>query len=105
MQDTVVDIRTPSGAVAANVERRLRLEPGRFELTVLAFADRGIEMPGVKVKVPYEVMADQHTMLQTIAERYSLPDASKALRCLLDYAATDGDWEEIFARVRCRRCG
>ncbi|MCY4470131.1 MAG: hypothetical protein OXC08_15560 [Thiotrichales bacterium] len=62
-------------------------------------------MAGVKVKVPYEVMADQHAMLQTIAERYSLPDASKALRCLLDYAAMDGDWEEIFARVRCRRCG
>ena len=67
--------------------------------------DGEIEMAGAKVKVPYEVMADQHAMLQTVAERYSLPDASKALRCLLDYAATDGDWEEIFARVRCRRCG
>ena len=44
-------------------------------------------------------------MLQTVAERYSLPDTSKALRCLLDYAATDGDWEEIFEKVRCRRCG
>ena len=62
-------------------------------------------MAGMKVTVPYEVMADQRTMLQTIADRYSLPDASKALRCLLDYAATDGDWEQIFAKVRCRRCG
>ena len=62
-------------------------------------------MAGVKVRVPYEVIADQHEMLLTIADRYSLSDASKALRCLLDYAATDGDWEEIFRKVRCRRCG
>ena len=29
----------------------------------------------------------------------------KVLRCLLDYAATDGNWDEIFGKVRCRRCG
>lgn len=61
-------------------------------------------MAGAKVKLAYEVNADAHQMLETIAERYQLPDASKALRCLLDYAATDGDWDEIFAKVRCRRC-
>ncbi len=61
-------------------------------------------MAGGKVKLAYEVNADAHQMLETIAERYQLPDASKALRCLLDYAATDGDWDEIFAKVRCRRC-
>lgn len=83
----------------------VRLEAGCLEHTVLTFDDRGSEMAGMKVTVPYEVMADQRAMLQTIADRYSLPDASKALRCLLDYAATDGDWEQIFAKVRCRRCG
>ncbi len=62
-------------------------------------------MAGVKVKVPFEIQPDSHEMLQTIAGRYQLPDASKALRCLLDYAATDGDWDEIFGKVRCRRCG
>ncbi|MCH9675115.1 MAG: hypothetical protein K0U93_26970 [Gammaproteobacteria bacterium] len=62
-------------------------------------------MAGLKVSVPFEVHPDARDMLDTIAERYNLPDASKALRCLLDYAATDGDWEEIFAKVRCRRCG
>ncbi len=62
-------------------------------------------MSGVKVKVPFEIQPDSHEMLRTIAARYELPDASKALRCLLDYAATDGDWDEIFAKVRCRRCG
>ena len=62
-------------------------------------------MAGVKVKVPFEIQRDDYEMLRTIADRYQLPDASKALRCLLDYAATDGDWDEIFAKVRCRRCG
>lgn len=62
-------------------------------------------MAGVKVKVPLEIHPDAYEMLQTAAERYKLPDASKALRCLLDYAATDGDWDDIFGKIRCRRCG
>ena len=62
-------------------------------------------MAGVKVKVPFEIHPDAYEMLVLIANRYELPDASKALRCLLDYAATDGDWDEIFAKIRCRRCG
>ena len=62
-------------------------------------------MAGMKVRIPFEVHPDAHEMLMLIAERYELPDASKALRCLLDYAATDGDWDEIFEKVRCRRCG
>lgn len=62
-------------------------------------------MAGVKVKVPLEIHPDAYEMLVLIANRYELPDASKALRCLLDYAATDGDWDEIFAKIRCRRCG
>ncbi len=62
-------------------------------------------MVGIKVKIAFEIHPDAYEMLETVTERYKLPDASKALRCLLDYAATDGDWEEIFGRIRCRRCG
>ena len=62
-------------------------------------------MAGAKVKMTYEVQPDMHEMLRSIVERYNLPDESKALRCLLDYAATDGDWDAIFKTVRCRRCG
>ena len=58
-----------------------------------------------KQRVIFEIYADQYDMLCQIAGRYQLPDASKALRVLLDYAATDGDWDEIFAKPRCRRCG
>ncbi len=66
---------------------------------------RGKEtMAGAKVKLAHEVHPNARQMLETIVERYKLPDASKALRCLLDHAATDGDWDEILAKVRCRRC-
>lgn len=58
-----------------------------------------------KVSVSFEIEPDMLEMLSRIAERYELPDTSRALRCLLDYAATDGDWSEIFGIIRCRRCG
>ncbi len=62
-------------------------------------------MAGGKIEMAFEINADAGDMLARIVERYNQPDASKALRILLDYAATDGDWDEIFGRVRCRRCG
>ena len=62
-------------------------------------------MAGGKVKAEFLINPDSYEMLGRICERYDLPDPSKALRCLLDYAATDGDWDEIFKTIRCRRCG
>jgi hypothetical protein len=58
-----------------------------------------------KLRVTFEIYPDSLQMLQDAAAKYQLPDASKALRCLLDYAATDGEWSQIFEKVRCRRCG
>lgn len=58
-----------------------------------------------KSRVIFEIYPDSYEMLLEITQRYQLPDPSKALRCLLDYAATDGDWDKIFKKVRCRRCG
>ena len=58
-----------------------------------------------KIKITFEIDMDSYEMLKTIKGRYNLPDTSKALRCLLDYAAADGNWDEIFKTVRCRRCG
>jgi hypothetical protein len=62
-------------------------------------------MAGEKIPVTFDINPDAQDMLKRITEKYKLPDESKALRCLLDYAATDGDWGEIFAKMRCRRCG
>jgi hypothetical protein len=62
-------------------------------------------MSGKKLRVAFEVHPDSVEMLMRAVEQHGLPDVSKALRCLLDYAATDGDWAAIFGTVRCRRCG
>lgn len=57
-----------------------------------------------KIKVAFEIYPDSFDMLLKAAEQHGIEDPSKVLRCLLDYAATDGDWQEIFGTVRCRRC-
>jgi hypothetical protein len=62
-------------------------------------------MAGVKQSVTFEIQEDLLRMLESAAKEYGLTDSGKALRCLLDYAAEDGDWDTIFGEVRCLRCG
>ena len=62
-------------------------------------------MAGMKQAVSFEIQADGVRMLEEAAKRYGLASSSKALRCLIDYAATDGNWDDIFSEVRCLRCG
>jgi hypothetical protein len=57
-----------------------------------------------KILVSFEIYDEANDMLKVIAKQYDLPDTSKAIRCLLDYAAKDGDWDEIFKVIRCRHC-
>jgi hypothetical protein len=61
-------------------------------------------MPKSKVPVTYIVDADHVTFLCQMAERFDLPDESKALRVLIEYALQDGDLYQIFAaeNMRCR---
>ena len=40
-------------------------------------------------------------MLEYASDKYQLGDKSKALRCILDYVATDADWEKVFKQTRC----
>tara|TARA_Y100001934_G_scaffold158526_1_gene189603 strand:+ start:224 stop:409 length:186 start_codon:yes stop_codon:yes gene_type:complete len=61
-------------------------------------------MAGEKIKVDFEINRDSQEFLESMVEKYGLADASKAMRCLLDYAASDGDTDEIFANIRCNRC-
>jgi len=61
-------------------------------------------MGSSKIKVAFEIYPDSFEMLLQAAERHGIADPSKALRCLLDYVAVDGDWNAIFGKVRCRRC-
>ncbi len=61
-------------------------------------------MSGDKVQETFEIQADALSLLDEAVKKYDLPDRSKALRCILDFLAEDGDWDEIFETIRCRRC-
>ncbi len=59
-----------------------------------------------KIDVRFEIYPDTDKMLEEITNKYALPDKSKTLRCLLDYVEeNENEWDEIFATVRCNRCG
>ena len=59
-----------------------------------------------KKDVSFEIYSDTEKMLEQITDKYDLPDKSKAIRCLLDYVEEkESDWDDMFATVRCNRCG
>ena len=54
---------------------------------------------------PIELESDKIEFLQQMASSYGLPDVSKAVRCLVNYARENPDkHEEIFGEVRCLNC-
>ena len=59
-----------------------------------------------KKDVYFEIYDDSEKMLNQIVDKYDLPDKSKALRCLMDYVEEkETEWDEMFATIRCNRCG
>tara|TARA_B100000530_G_scaffold325446_1_gene263155 strand:+ start:555 stop:743 length:189 start_codon:yes stop_codon:yes gene_type:complete len=59
-----------------------------------------------KKDVSFEIYSDSEKMLEQIVEKYDLPDQSKALGCLLDYVEEkESNWDDMFATIRCNRCG
>ena len=44
-----------------------------------------------KINVNFEVTEEMKEFLEKMVKEYDLPDISKALRCLLDFAQEDGD--------------
>ena len=59
-----------------------------------------------KKDVSFEIYSDSEKMLDQITDKYDLPDKSKTLRCLLDYVEEkESDWDDMFATIRCNRCG
>ncbi|MDP6399490.1 MAG: hypothetical protein QGH58_03795 [Arenicellales bacterium] len=60
---------------------------------------------GKKTTLEVELHQDMVEMLGYAKETYGFRSSSKALRVILDYMATDADWEEVFMNQRCRRCG
>ena len=59
-----------------------------------------------KIDMSFEIYSDSEKLLEQIVDKYDLPDKSKALRCWLDYLEEkESDWDDMFATVRCNRCG
>ena len=59
---------------------------------------------GDKIKLEFEINTDSKDFLERVKDEYKLPDLSKTLRCLLDFAQNDGDLDQIFKKIRCNRC-
>ena len=62
-------------------------------------------MGNEKITESYTIQSDQKAWLESMAEKHNLPDTSKALRVLLDFAIESGDEGDIFDTIRCRHCG
>ena len=62
-------------------------------------------MSAGKIKIEFEINSDSRDFLKDIQGQYNLPDLSKTMRCLLDFAQTDGNLDQIFKQIRCNRCG
>ena len=59
-----------------------------------------------KKDMSFKIYSDAEKMLEQIVDKYDLPDKSKALRCILDYVEeNESNWDDMFATVRCNRCG
>ena len=65
---------------------------------------KGFMMAEDKIEQTFEIQKNAIKMLDEAVEKHNLESRDKALRCLLDYCAEDGDWEDIFETVRCLRC-
>ena len=57
-----------------------------------------------KINASLEIERVQQEWLDAMAEKYQLPNPSKALRVVLDHARTAGDEKVIFETIRCRGC-
>ncbi len=63
-------------------------------------------MPKSKEMYSLELETDMMEFMEQITAQYDLPDVSKAMRCLVNYARdADGVQEAIFAEMRCLNCG
>lgn len=59
-------------------------------------------------KATYSIELEQDMMgfLEQMVAQYELPDISKAVRCLVNYAVdVDTARDDIFAEIRCKTCG
>ena len=77
--------------------------PFRETMFLPHFKENG--MPKDKATYSIELEKDMMTFLEQMTTEYSLPDVSKAMRCLVNYAHdVETARDDIFAEIRCNTC-
>ena len=62
-------------------------------------------MPKDKATYSIELEKDMMSFLEQMTAQYSLPDVSKTVRCLVNYAlVVEEARDDIFAEIRCLNC-
>jgi len=62
-------------------------------------------MPKDKATYSIELEKDMMWFLEQMTTQYSLPDVSKTVRCLVNYARdAETARDDIFAEIRCNTC-
>jgi hypothetical protein len=63
-------------------------------------------MPKDKMVYSVELEKDMMQFMEQMVTKYQLPDVSKAVRCLINYARdVEEVQDDIFAEIRCLNCG
>ena len=63
-------------------------------------------MPKDKVLYSFELEKDMMQFVEEMTAKYNLPDVSKTMRCMVNYAReVETAQEDIFAEIRCLSCG
>lgn len=62
-------------------------------------------MPKDKAVYSLELEKDMMAFMEQMTAKYDLPDVSKAIRCLVNYArVVEEARDDIFAEIRCLSC-
>ena len=63
-------------------------------------------MPKDKAVYSIELEKDMMEFVEEMTAKYNLPDVSKTMRCMVNYAReVETAQEGIFAEIRCLSCG
>lgn len=62
-------------------------------------------MPKDKAMYTVELEKDMMAFMEQMTAQYNLPDVSKAMRCLINYAREiEEARDDVFAAIRCLNC-
>lgn len=63
-------------------------------------------MPKDKALYSFELERDMMEFIEQMTAKHNLPDVSKTMRCMVNYAReVETAQEDIFTQIRCLNCG